>query len=413
MADGFRKILPKEPVEPRETREISPLSSPPELEPETVSSADLSSRRPFVNDCLNSRIATEIPAGRWRARCSTELLPGTRPKHILQDSDRIIIQGDGPWQLFDKDCRLLSRGYLVSSDVVLDAENKLFYFTDSTGMIEARNLSDGSHAFSISLIFGRRYRRSFIARRHNQMVVVSVERVVDQDAEREPQVSTIEVLEFSEPNKVDENGRLTSSQGTAELRRNTLTLLAARQDETIVAVTDNQICLIDLTLQIRAAFNDSFTPLSISLSSTGLIYLLVIKETVFELWLVTPNGERVYSSKLPEGVDFALYPNPPIVSYDHQAFLIADNRLMAFNRAGECLWEYKTRSRIGGAVVTGDNRLLLAAGSEIGAFDSKGQYETLYEFKDELLQTPPALNAFGELLVASDKKLYCLTIQES
>ncbi|MEP6904232.1 MAG: hypothetical protein ABJA66_21110, partial [Actinomycetota bacterium] len=81
--------------------------------------------------------------------------------------------------------------------------------------------------------------------------------------------------------------------------------------------------------------------------------------------------------------------------------------------SGLCLWEYQTDNPIAGAVVTAENQLLMSDGSELGVFEANGHYRTLYKFKDESLQTPPTLTSRGELVVATDKKLYCLAIRRN
>ncbi|MEP6901566.1 MAG: hypothetical protein ABJA66_07430, partial [Actinomycetota bacterium] len=345
MADEFRKILSDKAETPNETRKIHSLSSPFALTPETVGD-NLNSCRPFVNDRLNSRLAQTLPVGDWTVRSDTSLEPGLRPKHILHASDRIIIQGDGPWQLFDRDCNSLARGYLDSSDVLLDAANKLFYLSDAAGMIEAYNLDDGNRAFSASLLFGHAYYRSFMARINERMIVVSTEREIDLDSEEKLDTSTIEVLKFDEEQKIDQDGILTSVNVVAELIRKTLLLLSAFQDETLVVATENQICLINLDLQIKTAINGEFTPLVMSLNDAGIVYLVVTDNGVPKLRSIKPNGERIFSAELPEKMLDVVY--PPIITYDHRVFLIKDDYLMAFNAGGRCLWEYKTDNPIAG-----------------------------------------------------------------
>jgi len=408
MADEFRKMLSDEAETPNETREIQPSTTLFTFTPETAGD-NLNSCRPFVNDALNSRLAQTLPEGEWTIRSSTSLEPGLRSKHILRAFDRIIIQGDGPWQLFDRDLNSLARGYLDSSDVLLDATNELFYLSDAAGMIEAYSLEDGNRVFSASLIFGHAYYRSFMARKNERMVVVSIEREIDQDAEPEdkPQSSTIEVLKFDEPQQIDQDGILRSSEVVAELIRKTLWLLSALQDETLVVATDNQICLIDFDLQIKTAINGEFAPTAMSLNNAGNIHLVIQDKEGQSLWLITPAGEKVYSTNLPK--DVANIYHPPIVGYDHRVYLIADKRLLAFSPSGDCIWECKTQSDIGGATITEDNQLLVSIGSELAVFDASCKYKTLYEFKGESLQTPPTLTNGGELLVASRNKLYCLT----
>ena len=412
MADEFRKILPDEPVIPIETHKIKPVSAKFSMPTETIGD-NPNSCRPFVNDCLNSRLANALPIGKWAVRFSTLLEPAMRPKHILHAADRIILQGDGPWQLFNEKCQSLARGYLDSSDVFLDDTNKLFFFSDSAGMIEARNLADGNRIFSASLLFGFINYRTFITRQNDRLIIVSTEREIDQDAEEEdkPKDSTVEILKFNEPQVIDQDGILRSSEIIAELTRKTLLLRSARYDETLVVATKNQICLIDLDLQIKAAIDGEFIPFVISLNNAGIIFMVLFDKDSSKLRAITPNGERIYSTELPPEMMNLNY--PPIITYDNRVYLIKNNHLIAFAANGHYLWEYQSKNQIAGAVVTADNQLLISDGMEIGVFEENGRYRTLYEFKDEILQTPPTLTDKGDLVVATDKKLYCLAIDKS
>lgn len=405
MAHEFHKILSDKAETPIESREIKSLSSTFTFSPESIGDSS-GSCRPFVNDRLNSRLAQTLPAGDWAVRCSAPLNAGLRPKHILHSSDRIVLQGDGAWQLFDNECQSLASGSLYGSDVFLYAAENLFFFSNAAGMIEARRLADGNRVFSASLLFGQSYRRSFIARNRNQMIVVSTERQMGRESTVRPEKSTIEVLKFDEPQKIDQDGVLRSSKVAVELMRKTLLLRAALHNETLVVATDDQICLLDLELRIKAALNGEFTPFVMSLDNAGIIYLVIYDKGVPKLRAVKPDGERIFSAELPEKMLNIFH--PPIITYDHRVYLIKDNYLMAFSANGRCIWEYRAGSPIAGAVVTADNQLLISDGAEIGVFETDGHFKTLYKFKDELLQTPPTVTDSGQLVTATDKELYCL-----
>lgn len=409
MAGEFQKMLSKEAVSPNETMDIKPISAPFQFVPETIGN-DFNSCRPFVNDCLNSRLVQTLPDGRWMVRASSSLDSGARPNHILHTADRILLQGDGPWRLYDQDCQVIATGYRGGSDILLDADNNLFFFSNSTGMLEARHLLDGNRSFSAPLIFGHKYERTFIARKNEQMVIVSTEREIDQDAEKKPERSIVETLKFNEPPIIDQDGMLLSAENITELKRQTLLLLAAFQNGTLVTATNDQICLLDLDLQIKTAINGNFTPFVMSLNDAGIMYLVVNGELP-KLRAITPNGERIFSAELPESMLNIYY--PPIIGYDNRIFLIKNDFLMAFAQNGYELWEYKSRNQIAGAVVTADNQLLICDGSELGVIELSGKYKTLYNFENEILQTPPTITRNGDLVVATDKKLYCLTLQKN
>ena len=72
------------------------------------------------------------------------------------------------------------------------------------------------------------------------------------------------------------------------------------------------------------------------------------------------------------------------------------------------LWERYVAAPIAGATVTADNQLLVSSGNSLIVFDAMGDTNFLYFFENEYVDTPPILTERGRIIVATQRKLYCL-----
>jgi hypothetical protein len=366
--------------------------------------------RPFANEQLNSRVQQPLPAGSWAPRWQAELGYDLHPAFILLGGGRILVQGLRQWRLFDGEGKPVASGDVGPSDVFLDAEHSLFYLADRHGFVAARRLSDGTEAFVLSAYFGTAFQRTAVARRGQHLTIASVERPVDPHGEHEPNLSVIEVQDLGDPLEVSETGHLRSAKRVTNLMRPTVLFLTALQNETLAIATRNWIYLADKDLEIRTALQGEFVPIALSLDESMRMYLVVESEEQRRLWAVTPNGEKMV---LPLPAEFQAAAVPPIVGYDHRIYMVSRGDAMAVSQEGKLVWQRPAGGAIGGAVVTADNQLLVAAGSEVAAFDAEGKRRVLWASGGEELKTPPVLNAKGELLVASDGHLFSLASKAS
>jgi hypothetical protein len=99
---------------------------------------------------------------------------------------------------------------------------------------------------------------------------------------------------------------------------------------------------------------------------------------------------------------------PPIVGRNHRAYILGTNRVLAIDPDGKLAWVRPLKSAQAAAVITKDDQLLVADGSDLAAFDTTGERRTLHSFAGELLVTPPVITKRGEILVASQRRLYSL-----
>lgn len=405
-ADGFYKLLSDEPVKtvaPEEIRRSNKTQTFPKAAIEKR--GDIS--RGYINEELNSRLPFALNNGGWKIKWQAELSSSFTPLAVLETKERIVVESEGIWWLFDKDGKKLQHGPFSASGIVLDKEN--FYAADSTGLIVARRLSDGSDVFGLSLFFGQEYERTFMIRKGLRFLAVSTGRELDSHISDTKENSLIELVDLGEPVKTDSNGLLKSSKPLAHLVRKTKLLLIAMHGETIVFAAQNRIYLADMNLNITQALSGEFTPLTMSLDESGRIYLIVEEKKGRSLWLLLPTGELAMTFELPSS--FGQIIAPPIIGYNHQVYIVAYNKILAVNSPGKLVWQSSVEKKISGAVITADEQLLVSAESELLAFDAKGQKRILFTVSNDNIQISPVLTSSGEILFASRKHLYCLSVK--
>jgi len=370
--------------------------------------------RRFANEARNSRLGTDLLEGRWEIRWKTELDDELFPEVLLTHGQRLLLEGYSRWQLYDTKGKLLATSRRGPSEVVLDGSHSLLYSLDSIGYLAAWSLQEGELAFHMPIDFGDQFSRPFIVRRGQRLLVVGVGRALQPHARPENR-SFVDVIDLGDSLQVDEDDILVSLRTRTRLMRRTRLLLTALQGDTLVIATQDRIYRADLDLQLQRAFTGTFTPRSMSLDEAGRIYLIVSTETDTgkqrqALWVVTPDGERRIDVEIPE------YPEgtytPPIIGYDHQVYILLDDRIMAISPTGDVRWTERLGVPIGGAVVTADNRLLVSAGSYLFAFTADGTRTVVFGLEDGEWATPAIVTERGRLIAASKQYLYCLGVVE-
>lgn len=385
------------PVPPRPIQAGAPLPNPratPDPEKEYF--------RPFGNYQQNSRSGQKLPLGKWSVRWKGELDPAV-PLHVVEADGRFLVQSE-VWRLFDRQGGFVAKNPVSSAPIVTDSPNRLLYSIDGNGYITAHNLDDGKLLFRTLPAYGEQYSRVHLARNGNRMLVVGTERDLDPHGEHPPTKSLVEVRDLGTPPVPDYMGFLSSAVPLGTLYIPHPHVVAASSDDTIVAARPDRVYVLDWKLAVRAALEGTFEPRSISLDEAGNIYLLTGPEGAASTLLVLQqNGTRNFSFELPAGV--VAKPIPPIVGYDHTVYLLTSNRIYAVGDNGKSRWTASVSGGIAGAVITADDYLVVTEGTEVAAYDAKGERTLL--FRGEQFLTPPIISAWGEILVASKSSLFC------
>ena len=384
---------------------IRPAAARPPIPPATPGGA-AGYLRPYANDQLNSRVVTALPQGPWALRWRVDLHPRFTPSFVLQGGDRVVVQA-GELRLLDLDGGPIATGRVGGGPIVLDPDHGLFYRFLPGSFFAACQLADGRQLYLINPSRGDMATRPFLARRGDRLAFVALERALDPHGHHVPDTSRVEVLDIGGPVQMDalELLRIRSSPG--EIQFPMAHLLAALAGDTLVCAAPGRIYRVDLDLNIVVALEGDFAPLAMSLDEAGRIYLVVATPERRELWLLTPEGERIYAAALPKTAADPIC--PPIVGHDHTAYLLLGPWIHAVGAGGELRWSRAAGGALAGAIVTGDDRLVTVEGNEIAAYNATGERRALAALPGAALCTPPVLTGRGEFLVASPERAYCLS----
>jgi hypothetical protein len=164
---------------------------------------------------------------------------------------------------------------------------------------------------------------------------------------------------------------------------------------------------MDWDLTIRHGLEAGFDPVTMSLDEAGRIYLVVKIDGRNVLWLVTPEGGLLYAFEFQPGSPPPDY--PPIIAYDHSVYLVSGAQILALGPDGKLNWTRAANSTVKGGFVTPDQLLVVTEGDSITSWNAQGRRTVLFSTGGDMLQTPPVLAPAGELLAASETRLYCLS----
>lgn len=226
-----------------------------------------------------------------------------------------------------------------------------------------------------------------------------------------PSLSAVQKIDLSAPPEISASWVLTSARVEAQLVRDTAHLLSALSGETLVLATDGSVLLANWDLKLRAELHGDFSPLAMSLDDAGRIYLVAkvpladSRQSETVLWVLSYGGERLVDVELSD--EPRAY-TPPIVGYDGTIYLLLGDTIRALNADGSDRWEANTGAPIAGAVVLKDGHLLVTVGPYIFAFDEQGERRILFALEGEQWTTPAILTERGQMLAASDRRLYSL-----
>lgn len=388
------------PVTPSPVRTVTAAPRPP------ASAGDAWVRRIGASDALDGRSGASLPLVRFVEHRRAEIDPGDRPVALLGTDDRLVLSGEGPWTIYDHQLRRVGRGMRAGGVVTVDPDRRLLYAASPAGCLGAHGLDDGRIAYLMPLMLGVDWERHYVAWRGQRMIVMSREQPLDPHAHLSALRCMIEVRDLGDPLQVGVDGFLESAVGQGDLVLRTRVLLAACCAQTIVLATHDRLFALDLDLQIRAAVQGRFTPLAMSLDEMCRVHLVCDTPDGLAYWAVDMDGQRAVEARLaPELGDD---PFPPLVAHDHHVFVLAPHGIVAFDPQGRVRWQRHDLGKVAGAVVTAEDRLLVAAGSRVIAFETDGTGFVLHDLGGEALWTAPLLTPDGLIFVASRHGLYRL-----
>ena len=366
---------------------------------------------PFGNDRRNSRMPGALGLGptapthyavRWSAAIPEEF----GPYSLLQSANRIVVLGPSLWRLYDVGGSLLHQVPRNCSCALIHPAWTVFYAGDNFGLIAGYRTGSGEVRFQVRPTFGKEFACNFLAARGNRMIAVSIELLIDVHGP-DPERSIIEAFDLGDPAFPKSWNEKGGPHVVMDLIRQSRTLYAAMVPDGVAIATVDRVYVLDLDLNFRRAMTGSFLPTEISTDEEGRIYLQVYAEKRNAVWLITPEGERVYSFVFP--ASFKKPISPPIVGYDHTVYMVSTEHVLSIALDGKLNWMRPGLGTVAGAAVTADDYLLVSEGSNLSAWDARGRRTVLHTFDGDTLSTAPVLMENGDLVVASQQRLYCLT----
>jgi hypothetical protein len=364
--------------------------------------------RCFANDQLNSRVRAGLPRAEWKVRWKTALEPDVYPAFVLVGDAQIVLQGaSSAVALCDRQGRTMVTLAKGPGMVALDPSEGLFYHPDPSGLLVARLLTNAAVAFRFFPMFSKGYERRHISRSGQRMLIVSFEPAAMSHFAplRTPEMTSFEVQDLGKPLQLGEENILESATRTATLFSRTLPLLTALGRKSLVIAVPDHLYLAGADLNVKAALEDRFLPVAMSLDEEDLIYLIAQTNEHVALWVVTPDGRRLVNYPLPSGVVPGQV--PPVIGLDHRTYLLTHDRVLAISPNGTLAWAEDVQSAPVGAIVSSNGWLIASIGSRVVAYEPAGRSIVLQSFGEEL-STPPVLTDKEEIIVASSHNLYCL-----
>jgi hypothetical protein len=364
----------------------------------------------YLNPERNSRLNSPLPtADMWEIRWKVDLNSSAIPWYLLIKNERIIIQNESGWQLFDTSGKNIANGIKADGEIFIDESEDIFYINDPSGFIDAVDLIAGNRKFYLYPYMGKGFDRSVIFSNGNEIINSAFELpVMTHDSPiKTPDVNILETIVMGKSRDTDADGVLKSAASKENLICKSGKLITALHDSTIVIAAPNHIYFINSDLQITNDFVEDFIPLEMSIDEEMRIYLIVeiqVEENfINKLWIIDSTGNLLSETEIPP--ISKNYLAPPVIDYGHNVYIRYEDKIAAHNASGNILWEQCFQKPLAGFAATKDY-LLTSEGNILTAFDYKGERRFIYNFDDELATSP--ILADEQIFVATRKHLYCL-----
>jgi len=364
----------------------------------------------YLNTERNSRLNASLPeADIWEIKWRLEINSSVIPWFLLIKNDRIIIQNESGWQLFDTSGKNIASGIKADGEILIDKSEDIFYVNDPSGFMQAIDLLSGERKFFVYPYLGKGFDRSVIFSNGNKIINSGFELPVmtHNSPIKTPDFNILETILMGSSKETDEDGILKSAVQKENLICKSSKVITALHDSTIVIAVPNHIYFINADLQITNELVEDFIPLEMSIDEEMRIYLLAeikVDENVKTvLWIIDSTGSLINETEI-EPIQNN-YLAPPAIDYEHNVYIRYENKITAIELSGNILWQEFIQKPLAGIAAAKDY-LLTSEGNILTAFDYKGERRFFYNFDDELVTSPILVG--DQIFVATRKHLYCL-----
>ena len=282
----------------------------------------------------NSRLESELPINDlWELKWKADIDSSAIPWFLLIKNDRIIIQNESGWQLFDTSGKLINSGIRSEGEIKINQSKDIFYVNDPSGFIQAINLSTGKREYYFYPYLGKGFDRSVIFTNGNKIVNLGFELPVmtHNSPIKIPEMNILEEIKIESSPEIDEDGVLKSSTDNNNLLIKSGKVIFALHDSTIVIAISNQIYFLNPDLDVIKELTGNFIPLAMSLDEEMRIYLLadieIENRLQTEFWIVDPEGNLICSTEIPS-IE-SNYLTPPAIDNTHTVYIPYENKIIA------------------------------------------------------------------------------------
>jgi len=364
----------------------------------------------YLSPERNSRLNSALPnANLWEIKWETELNSSAIPWNLLIKNERIIIQNESGWQLFNTSGKNIANGIKADGEILIDESEDIFYINDPSGFIDAVDLISGDRKFYVYPFMGKGYYRSVIYSDGNKIINSAFElpEMTHDSPIKIPDVNLLETTVIGKSRETDADGVLKSAAQKEHLICKSGKLITAMHDSVIIIAVPNHIYFVNADLQITNDLAEDFIPLEMSIDEEMRIYLLALlsenEKQKNVLWVISPDGQLISETEI-EPLDLN-YLTPPAIGFDHTVYIRYENKIVAVNALGKILWQEFIQKPLAG-FTTAKDYLLTAEGNLLSAFNSRGERKFIYQFEDDL--STSSLIVDNQIFVASRKHIYCL-----
>lgn len=364
----------------------------------------------YINSERNSRMNSTLPSNQvWRIKWRSKLDSSAIPWFLLIKDDRLIVQNESGYQIFDMSGNLINSGIRAEGDIVISKSEKSFYINDPSGYIQNIDLMSGKRKFYVYPYLGKGFKRTVVYTNGNKIIDSGFElpEMTHNSTIKPPDMNILEKLNINNPPETDEDGVLKPPVESKNVLIKTGSIITALHDSSLIIAASNHIYFLDSDLNVIKDLSENFIPFEMSVDEDMRIYLLAGIEKddkiISEFWLIDSEGNLISKTEIPD-LDLNNL-TPPVIDFNHTAYIAYPDKIVAVTPAGEILWENYVQKPLDGIAAVRDY-LFLSEGNLLTAFDKNGERRFFYEFEDELSTYPLLVN--NEIFVATRKHLYCI-----
>ena len=160
----------------------------------------------YLNSAKNSRLLSEFKPNKiWEIKWQAALEPGLYPWFLLYADERIIVQNESGWQIFDTKGNQISSSAKSYGNLSIDINNKIFFQNEFSGFLQENNLNSGRIEFLVYPYFGKGYDRNVVWYDGNKFLCAGYEipTMTHKAPPKDPEITIFEIINVGDKSLID------------------------------------------------------------------------------------------------------------------------------------------------------------------------------------------------------------------